>query len=104
MISYYPQSFLSQSCCSIFIIPKLTLSPQSDTLSLFRANQSLLFLLNAVCLVENQQIPILESVVLPNRGSITKSTALEKSKDWLARNNDNVSDWGDMSICGLLFQ
>jgi hypothetical protein len=27
-----------------------------------------------------------------------------KSKDWLARNQDNVSEWGDMSICGLLFQ
>jgi len=26
-----------------------------------------------------------------------------KSKHWLARNQDNVSDWGDMSICGLLF-
>ena len=23
---------------------------------------------------------------------------------WLARNQDNVSEWGDMSICGLLFQ
>jgi hypothetical protein len=27
-----------------------------------------------------------------------------KSKDWLARNRDKVSEWGDMSICGLLFQ
>ena len=27
-----------------------------------------------------------------------------KSKDWLARNHDNVSKVGDMSICGLLFQ
>ena len=27
-----------------------------------------------------------------------------KGKDWLARNQDNVSDWGDMSIRGLLFQ
>ena len=27
-----------------------------------------------------------------------------KSKDWLAWNQDNVSKWGDMSICGLLFQ
>jgi hypothetical protein len=25
-------------------------------------------------------------------------------KDWLAQNPDNVSEWGDMSICGLLFQ
>ena len=26
-----------------------------------------------------------------------------KSKDWLARNQDNVSEWGDMAIRGLLF-
>ena len=35
----------------------------------------------------------------------TKHAVLRrKSKDWLARNQDNVSKWGDMSICGLLFQ
>jgi hypothetical protein len=27
-----------------------------------------------------------------------------KSKDWLARNRDNVSEWGDTFIRGLLFQ
>jgi len=27
-----------------------------------------------------------------------------KSKDWLARNQDNVFEWGYMSICWLLFQ
>ena len=27
-----------------------------------------------------------------------------KSKDWLARNQDNMSEKGDMSIRGLLFQ
>ena len=27
-----------------------------------------------------------------------------KSKDRLARNQDNVSEWGDMSVHGLLFQ
>jgi hypothetical protein len=27
-----------------------------------------------------------------------------KSKDWLARNQDNVSEWDDMSNRGLLFQ
>jgi hypothetical protein len=32
-------------------------------------------------------------------------TALRrKNKDWLARNQDNVSEWGDMSTRGLLFQ
>ena len=27
-----------------------------------------------------------------------------KSEDWLARNQNNVSEWGDMSVCGMLFQ
>jgi hypothetical protein len=27
-----------------------------------------------------------------------------KSKDWLAGNQDNVSEWGDMSFRCLLFQ
>jgi len=27
-----------------------------------------------------------------------------KSKDWLARNQDNVSEWGGIYITGLLFQ
>jgi len=34
-----------------------------------------------------------------------KHTVLRrKNKDWLARNQDNVSEWGDMSFYGLLFQ
>ena len=34
-----------------------------------------------------------------------KDAALRsKSKDWLAWNQDNVSEWGDMSIRRLLFQ
>jgi hypothetical protein len=34
------------------------MSPQSDTLSWFRVDQSLLFILNAACLPEKQQISI----------------------------------------------
>jgi hypothetical protein len=35
----------------------------------------------------------------------TKHTAQRrKNKDWLARNQNNVSQWSDMSTCGLLFQ
>jgi hypothetical protein len=35
----------------------------------------------------------------------TKHTALRrKSKDWLAQNQDNVSEWSDMFTFGLLFQ
>ena len=36
--------------------------------------------------------------------SATPAELRRKSKDWLARNKDNVSEWGDMSIRGLLFQ
>jgi hypothetical protein len=32
-----------------------------------------------------------------------KHVALKSKNGW-ARNQDNVSEWGDMSICGLLFQ
>jgi hypothetical protein len=35
----------------------------------------------------------------------TKHTVLRrKSKDWLPLNQDNVSEWGDMSTSRLLFQ
>ena len=34
-----------------------------------------------------------------------KHAALQrKSKDWLARNQNNVSEWSDISTRGLLFQ
>jgi hypothetical protein len=34
----------------------------------------------------------------------TKHAALRrKGKDWLDRNQNNVSEWGNMSTCGLLF-
>jgi hypothetical protein len=36
--------------------------------------------------------------------SAKHTTLWRKRKDWLARNHDNVSEWGDMSIRGLLFQ
>jgi len=32
------------------------------------------------------------------------ATLMWKSKDWLARNPDNMPEWGDISILGLLFQ
>ena len=39
--------------------PRIDMLPHADTLSWFRASPSLLFLLNAACLLEKQQIPIL---------------------------------------------
>ena len=38
--------------------PRIDMLPRSDTLSWFRANPFLLFLLNAACFAEIQQIPI----------------------------------------------
>jgi hypothetical protein len=36
--------------------------------------------------------------------SAKHATLRRKSKDWLARNHNNVSKWNDMSTHGLLFQ
>ena len=36
--------------------------------------------------------------------SAKHATLIRKSKDWLARNQNNVSEWSDMSTRGLLFQ
>jgi hypothetical protein len=36
--------------------------------------------------------------------SAKQASLRRKSKDWLAWNRDNVSEWGDMSIHRLLFQ
>ena len=36
--------------------------------------------------------------------SANQAVLKRKSKDWLARNQNNVSEWSDMSIDGLLFQ
>jgi len=38
--------------------PQIDMSPHSDTVSWFWANQSLLFLLNTACLVQNQKYEI----------------------------------------------
>ena len=35
--------------------------------------------------------------------SVKRSVLRRKSKDWLAQNQDNVSEWGYMCISGLLF-
>jgi hypothetical protein len=48
------------------------MSLHSDTLFWFRANQSLLFLLNAAFLAEKQQIPILYSFVWQDRSTYPK--------------------------------
>ena len=59
--------------------PRIDMSPQSDTLSLFRANQYLLFLLNVAYLAAKQQITIFDSLVWPKRGSNPRSITLEAS-------------------------
>ena len=34
--------------------------------------------------------------------SAKHAASMRKSKHWLARNQDNVSEWGDMSVRGLV--
>jgi hypothetical protein len=60
--------------------PRVDILPLSDPLSWFQGNQCLLFPLNAACLAEKQQIPILQSLVWPDRGSNQRFTTLEASK------------------------
>jgi hypothetical protein len=36
--------------------------------------------------------------------SVKHAALRRKNKDWLVWNQDNLSEWDDMSICGLLFQ
>ena len=36
--------------------------------------------------------------------SAKHATLRRKSRDWLARNQNNVSEWNDRSFLGLLFQ
>jgi hypothetical protein len=38
------------------------------------------------------------------RFSAKHATLRRKRKDWLAKNQNNVSEWSDMSTRGLLFQ
>ena len=57
--------------------PQVDMLLHSDTLFWFRANQSLLYLLNDACLAKKQQIPISKPLVWPDRGSNPRSTALE---------------------------
>jgi hypothetical protein len=79
----------------------------------------LLFVICVVCESDMQQYHIcgvMVGVLTSNAGQTnnykigvccfsSKYTALRrKSKDWLAGNQDNVAEWADMSISGLLFQ
>jgi predicted LPLAT superfamily acyltransferase len=36
--------------------------------------------------------------------SVMHAALRKKSKDWFARNQNNVSEWSDMSSRGLVFQ
>ena len=73
--------------CCIFIVlahwnnsPRVDMTLHSDTLFWFRANQSLLFLLNAVCLAEKQQIPANLSLWFDQTGA--RSHDLPHSWTW----------------------
>jgi hypothetical protein len=50
-------------CCLLCTWVDMPYRSYSDTLSRFRANQSLLLFINVECFVEKQQIPILYSLL-----------------------------------------
>ena len=60
----------------------ITLIQHSDTLPWFKANLSLFLLLNAVCLLEKQQIPILKFLVWPDLRSTTLKTSTLTLHHW----------------------
>jgi hypothetical protein len=77
--------YLTNTLSWIFIVlahwnnnTQIDMLPHSGTLSRFWANQSLLFLLNAVCLAEKQQIPYF-CLVWDDWGSNPWSITLEVS-------------------------
>jgi hypothetical protein len=66
VLSNHERASVAERPSSIFIVlmhwnnsPQFDMSLHSDTLFWFRANQYLLFLFNAACLAEKQQISIL---------------------------------------------
>jgi hypothetical protein len=73
-LDFYSVSSVKQQSAGRHVVPL-----GHNSLFWFRADQSLLFLLNAACLAENVQIPILKSLVWPDRGSNPRYTALEAS-------------------------
>jgi hypothetical protein len=57
------------------------------------------------CALKFEQVPSEEDYKIGICWFSAKHAALRrKSKDWLARNQNNVSEWSDMSTRGLLFQ
>ena len=61
----------------LYCVVSIYITTDRTTYKRFRTNQSFLFLFNAQCLAEKQQIPILYYLVWPNRGSNPRSTAIE---------------------------
>jgi hypothetical protein len=49
--------------------------------------------------VQTKDHKIIDVLLLAKHATLRK-----KNKDCLAQNQDNVSEWGDMSICEQLFQ
>ena len=71
-LDFYSASSLKQQWTDIHVAP-------FQHIIMIRANQSLFSLLNAACIAEKQQIPILLSLVWPKQGLNPRSTALELS-------------------------
>ena len=54
--------------------------------------------------MDGVMVSVLASSALDHGFSAKHAALRRKSKDWFARNYNNVSEWSDMSTHGLLFQ
>ena len=63
-------------------------------------NQSLLFLHNAASLAEKQQVPMVLSLIWPDRGSNPRSNELEASTPTITPSMRSVGNWGKIhTLC-----
>ena len=80
---------------------------------LLRVRVAILLLFNFTCVISTivtlcnhiggVMVSVLASSVV-DRWFESRSALRRKSKDWSARNQDNVFEWDDISIHGLLFK
>jgi hypothetical protein len=88
---------------------RIDMLPHSDTLARFQANQSLLMVsILATSAVDSELKPwscqTKDYIIGICCFSAKHASLTRKSKDWLAWNRANVSEWGNMAIRRLLFQ
>jgi hypothetical protein len=92
--------FIGEATNTNFIVFGLTQSGLELTIYHTRWEHANHYITDAVLRNRNSYI---DSLMVFN-ATFNNISVMWKRKDWLAWNQDNMSEWGDMSIRGLLFQ